>query len=142
MRKISIVFTVFCMICNSTQVIAKPTYNQARAIYNAMGKTIDESGIWYQKNTDERVKLAKAASALILQAEKAFGDDPLISPYRQCLIAVTSHQQLVLNLNELAEVTQGVRKLSNPSGIFMPLQSSVRFGDARAWCFSEIETLR
>ena len=119
-------------------VAAKPTYQQARAIYDAMGKTIDESGIWYEKGRPARIALAREAVTLIKKSEKVFGT-ALDSPYRQCLRAAIFHQEYISHLNVLADTVQGLISAPDPFNLF---SNAARFGDARAWCFNEIEPLR
>lgn len=121
---------------------AKPTYQQARSIYDAMGNTIDQSGIWYQKDRQTRIGVARDAAALVKKAEAVFGSDVLASPYRSCLRAAIGHQSFVTYLNDLADAVQGITKITDSHKLFGPLPDAARFGDARAWCYSEIETLR
>lgn len=130
------------ILCLPLVAMAKPTYQQARAIYDAMGKTIDQSGIWNQKDRQTRIALARDAAALIKKSESIFGSDVLASPYRSCLKAAMGHQQFVSNLNDLADAVQGITPITDPFKLFGPLPDATRFGEARAWCYSEIETLR
>lgn len=120
---------------------AKPTYQQARAIYDAMGKTIDEAGLWYKKDSPARITLAREAGTLIKKSEQVFGTG-LDSPYRQCVRAATLHQEYISHLNVLADTVQGLTNAPDPVNLFSSFPNAARFGDARAWCFNEIESLR
>jgi hypothetical protein len=133
---------VMLFMALSTSAIARPTYKQARAIYDAMGNTIDQSGVWFQKDRETRIGLARDAAALVKQAEAVFGSDVLASPYRSCLKAALGHRSFVTNLNDLADAVQGITKITDSYKLFAPLPAATRFGDTRAWCFSEIESLR
>jgi|GEM_PF-5190982 len=135
-------FLLIVILALPGMAAAKPTYQQARAIYDAMGKTIDQSGIWYQKDRQTRIGLARDAAALVKKAEAVFGSDVLTSPYRSCLRAAIGHQSFVTYLNDLADAVQGITNISDSHKLFGPLPDTARFGDARAWCYSEIETLR
>jgi hypothetical protein len=117
---------------------AKPTYQQARAIYDVMGKTIDDAGIWYNKDRATRTALARDASSLVKKSEQVFGND---SSFRQCLRAVVLHQEYVSHLNALADTVQGVTSSPSPTALFSAYPNAARFGDARAWCYSEMESL-
>lgn len=124
-------------------VMAKtPTYKEARAIYDAMGKTIDDAGIWYEKKHVARAVLTREAAGLVKKSEQVFGADPLASPYRQCLRAVILHQEYVAGLNTLADTVQGITAAPDQFKLFSSFPNAARFGDARAWCFNEIEQLR
>lgn len=121
---------------------AKPTYQQARAIYDMMGKTIDEAGIWYKKDRPARIALAREAGNLIKKSEQVFGADLLTSPYKQCLRATRFHQEYISHLNALADTVQGLSNSPDLFSLFSSFPNAARFGDARAWCFNEIEQLR
>lgn len=122
-----------------SMVQAKPNYQQARAIYDAMGKTIDEAGIWYKKDRQTRMTAAREAGALVKKSEQVFGAKADASAYRQCIIAASYHQEYVSHLNALADTVQGLTSAPDPAILFASFPNAARFGDARAWCYNDIE---
>lgn len=118
----------------------KPAYDEARAIYDELGKPVAQTSIWFRKPLQERIQAARSADELVKRAERLWGT-AAIGPGSACRKAAIGMKFYVLNLNDLALLAEGRRTLSSPSDLLAPSFHAVQFGQDKAACYDEVEAL-
>jgi hypothetical protein len=119
---------------------AAPSAGEARAIYEELGRPINQAPQWNRKPLYERHEAVEQADQLIARAERAFGSSP-IGEGAACRNAAISRKFFVINLNDLTLLLEG-RPLLSPHALYAPMTVSVRFGEQLAACHSYIDRLK
>jgi hypothetical protein len=119
----------------SAQAQKKPSYADARKLYEEIDKSLSATGLWYKKPLQERIRGRQSASALIERAEKLMG------PSSRCREAAIFMHDYLGSLNDFALVVEGRRQISNPHELFAPMFNAVVFGEKKVACYEEVEAL-
>ncbi len=128
------------LICVSATTFAqdkKPprsAYPEAKKLYNALDKVPSRLLLWEKTNQTQRVEAAKVATELRDQTTKLWGD------FSQCTQAANSNLNLVIDINKIAFTSQSGRTL-HPHEMLAALKGAERFGNQRAACYDEVESL-
>lgn len=117
-----------------------PSYRDARALYEQLGKPVAATGVWYKKPLAERIQAMKDADTLIKRAEAMFGT-AVVGRFSACRSAAIAMKFYIIDLNDLALVMEGRRQITNAATLFAPSFNAVDFGEKKAACYEEIESL-
>jgi len=128
------------MVIGHAQAQKAPSYKDARAVYDQLGKPVAATGVWNKKSLAERHQALRDADALVKRAESLFGTSP-VGPFAACRSAAIALKFYVLNLNDLALVLEGRQQLTNAATLFAPSFNAVQLGEYKAACYEQVESL-
>ncbi|MDP9990907.1 hypothetical protein J2W28_002077 [Variovorax boronicumulans] len=116
-----------------------PSYKEARALYDQLGKPVAASGVWWKKPLPERQQALRDADALAKRADALFGSTT--SRFASCRSAVLAMRTFIGDLNDLALVVEGRNEIKHAVALFSPSFNAVDFGEKKAACYEEVESL-
>lgn len=115
---------------------AKPSYKDARALYDQIKKPVYDTGLFFKKPFQERVAYLKAAVVLRDRAEKMFGVPS------QCFNAASMRSEYVSHLHDFANRLEG--RISTPMdwmAVTNPMYTAFSYGESTAACYDHVEAL-
>ena len=115
---------------------AKPSYQQARAIYDQLKQPVFDTGVFYKKTFNERVAYVGAAKALRDKVEKLFGIPS------SCFSAASGRYEYATKLHDFANRLEGrVNSQLDWMTVTEPMRSAFAYGEATAACYDDVEAL-
>lgn len=114
----------------------KPSYKEARAIYDQLKQPLFDTGMFYKKPFQERVAYVKSALALRDRIEKMFGGTS------QCFSAANMRSEYVSHLHDFANRLEG--RITTPldwMAITNPMYMAFSYGESTAACYEDVEAL-
>lgn len=112
----------------------KPTYDEARRLYNQFDKTLSAVGLWGKKQQPERVQALQNAMQLRARLTKIMGN------FSQCANASAAHVEFISNINAIGSAAEGGSQVT-PFQLMMTMAMAERFGNSRNACYDEVEAL-
>lgn len=120
----------------SGSALAKPNYQQARAIYDQLKQPLSDTGMFYKKSFNERLSYMNAAQTLRDRAEKLFGIPS------QCFSAASMRYEYVANLHDFMNRLEGrVNSQVNWNALTAPMYLAFMYGESTAACYDDVEAL-
>lgn len=116
--------------------IVKPTYQQARALYDQLKQPISDTGLFHKKSFKERVAYMDSAKALRDKAEKMFGVPS------SCFSAASLRYEYTAKLHDYANRFEG--RVNGPLdwlGVTDPMYLAFGYGESTAACYNDVEVL-
>lgn len=114
----------------------KPSYADARQVYDGIDKIQYATALWYKKPLQERLRLKREVNALADRAKQLFPDHA-----SQCRAAAVFAASYVGALNDFALVAEGKRQFHEAHELYAPMHHAVSLGEKKAWCYQELEAL-
>lgn len=135
-------FALIALACVAAIASAKPSYKEARDMYDHMSKTRYATGMWHKKSMQESLAAKKEAQELTIKAEKLFGSSQR-SEMRSCVEASYARQSYVSQLHDNWLIVNGRVKLSEngQSDIFPAMFNAFTFGEKMTNCYEAVEAL-
>jgi hypothetical protein len=135
-------FALTVLACAAAIASAKPSYKDARDMYDHMSKTRYATGVWHKKSMQESLAAKKEAQEFTVKAEKLFGASQ-VSETRTCLEAAYARQAYVSQLHDNWLIVNGRIKLSEngQTDIFPAMFNAFAFGEKMANCYEAVESL-
>ena len=138
----SLLLTAASLAPIATAVSAQniPSYQAARAVYDAMDRTVGQTGGWSKKPLVDRLQAHDDAVKLAKKAELLFGTN-LGAPSSSCWKAAIGMQFYISNMNDLALILEGKRTNVSPADLYAPMFTSLGFGEHKAACYQYVLSL-
>lgn len=115
---------------------AKPTYQQARAVYDQLKQPFFDTGVFNKKTFKERLTYMESAKSLRDKAEKMFGVPS------SCFSAASMRYEYITALHDFANRLEGrINSQLDWMGVTNPMYSAFVFGESTAACYNDVEEL-
>lgn len=114
----------------------KPSYREARAIYDQLKQPFFDTGMFHKKPFKERLSYMNSAKALRDKAEKMFGIPS------NCFSAASGRYEYITHLHDFANRLEG--RINTPmewQGVTGPMYAAFSYGESTAGCYSDVEEL-
>lgn len=130
-----LVLTVIVLLLPATAA-AKPTYQQARAIYDQLKQPFFDTGMFHKKAFKERLVYIDTAKAFRDKTEKMFGVPS------SCFSAASMRFEYVTALHEFANRLEGrINSQLDWMGVTNPMYTAFVYGESTAACYNDVEAL-
>lgn len=129
-------FVLTVAVLLAPAAIGKPSYQQARGIYDQIKQPFFDTGLFYKKSLKERQVYIDSAKVLRDKAEKMFGVPS------NCSSAASMRFQYVLALHDFASRQTGlVTGQLDWKGVTDPMYFAFIYGESTSACYNDVEAL-
>lgn len=112
----------------------KISYKDARALYDQLKQPVWDTGVFHQKNFQERLAYLEQAKKLEQKLE-VFGVPS------QCRSAGISRLEYIRALHNFANVAEGRANIRDFKDLTDPMYTAFSFGEHVAACYDDVEVL-
>lgn len=138
------ILTLLLAATLATSALAKkPSYTEARRLYNEMERYQSITGLWHTKSAVERIALAKKAAVLGDQVKKLWAEEgsQMWPVGGSCTSAATFLSVYVSNLNTWARFYSDGASMPNSAYPNTLASNAYYWGRHMANCYNDVEAL-